>query len=204
MTINTYIPDFFKSSLDRFQALEDIQSSMFGQLITSVGPGETYISYTPIQIYDNSFIFHLAAGNPHCEFIAGHNISFVAMGTHGYISPSWYINNSVPTWDYTLCILNGVATEIHSTEKAIKSLVDITEFFERQHNASWKIDSLGEERVNNVLSRLRFFEVSIDSAEYKSKMSQNKSQEDIRSVIKNLEDIGRFSLAKCIKDENNE
>lgn len=202
MTINSYIPECFTSNLDRFLALENLKSSLFGQLITCTGLGETYISYAPIQIYDKKFIFHLAAGNPHCDAIVQHEISFIVMGTHGYISPSWYVNNSVPTWNYSLCILNGSATEIHSKDKAIKSLTDITEFFEAQHEASWKIESLGEERINKALNRLRFFEVSIEHVQCKSKMSQNKSTEDIDAILKNLERLNCIDLAQCIREEN--
>ncbi len=54
----------------------------------------------------------------------------IVQGPHGYISPSWYAEPAVPTWNFVSAHLSGVP-EILTTEENLRVLERLVDHFEQ-------------------------------------------------------------------------
>lgn len=195
-----YIPDKFDYGNDRRLIDLFVDEYFFGQIISFSG-NESDLSYSPVE-YEaslNELIFHLAADNPHCESIEnGVEQSCIFNGPSSYVSPAFYINNSVPTWNYLSVIFSGPVTRVDDKEQAINHLSRLTEYFENENESSWDISSLGD-RLEIVLDKIRVYRLSIAGTTAKFKMSQNKTMDDRASVEKELRKKGKVDVADVMR-----
>lgn len=114
-------------------------------------------------------------------------------GPHDYISPSWYQLPGVPTWNYQVVHVVGVATTWRSSKK-LKCLLDtLTDKYESFFDVPWKAD-YNDQMLNSIIG----IDVSITEVECKYKLSQNRSKEDQVQVIKQLEERGSVQLANAM------
>jgi len=59
-----------------------------------------------------------------------------------------------------------------------------------------------DEKLKGLTSYIRFFEFEIEKKEAKFKFNQNKSKDDIQSVIKGLHHLGKSEVAEFMKRQN--
>ncbi|MBD3817196.1 MAG: FMN-binding negative transcriptional regulator [Halothiobacillus sp.] len=109
-------PAFVENDHDKIA--EMIRSYPFGVLITC-DQGRSEVTHLPFMLhwdktvqgqgYGNSkgkLIGHIARANPQWQhFAQGEEVLVVFQGPHTYISPSWYTNFGVPTWNYAVARL---------------------------------------------------------------------------------------------------
>src|SRR5512143_3036507 len=96
-----YVPQHFAES-DPTTLAAFIDAHPFGTLVTSV-EGVPFASHVPF-IYDRAaglLHCHLARGNPQWRhFESSPEALAIFAGPHSYISPTWYTDAGVPTWNY--------------------------------------------------------------------------------------------------------
>lgn len=113
-----YIPNLFKQS--NWAACEAlIEANSFAQVISIDTQGELHISHLPV-LYNGAqgeLVFHLAAANPHCDVLTQGRCSVVFSAEHGYISPRWSQEVSVPTWNYRALHIHGEVEEVSEAEE---------------------------------------------------------------------------------------
>lgn len=151
-----------------------------------------HISHLPVLIDRNSenlkLFSHVSRFNPHCEALYDGAITTVVVhGPHAYISPTWYQNNDVPTWNYIALHLKGSVKRIDTCDGLLPLLARTSEAFESQKTAPWDFelpeDLLPVERLPELIWG---FEVIVDSITAKFKLNQNRSLEDQKRVIAGL------------------
>ena len=84
---------------------------------------------------------------------------------------------------------------IDDREKVWELLKEITEVYENTNG--WKLPE--EEKFKDLTSYIRFFSIDIKNIEAKFKFSQNKSKEDIESVIRSLEKNNQTKVANFMQ-----
>jgi len=192
MSLNIYLPSDFDYSENKETFLELAGEMFFSQILSSSSNDNFCLSYIPVEYVRNSDScrFHIASLNEHVDLLKdGSVVSFIWTGPHFYISPTLYVNNSVPTWNYAAAILEGKVNEIHDYAEKRQHLENVTKYYEEKNGSNWQIESLGDERFNKVLERLRFFKADIINIKLKLKMSQNKQEEDRIAVQEALSKI---------------
>ena len=115
-------------------------------------------------------------------------------GAHDYISPSWYASPGVPTWNYQAVHIYG-RCQIFSDPEAVKTVVDeLTAKYESNFEKPW----IPEYRAE-MLGAIVGFEVEISDIQAQYKLSQNRSKQDRKQVIENLEKFGSSDLVAAMK-----
>ncbi len=188
-----YIPEHFKEDHpERIEAL--IREHSFG-LLVSVQEGLPCASHLPF-LYDRSagghgkLIGHMARSNPQWESLAqGQPVLAIFQGPHAYISPAWYGTPGVPTWNYAVAHLYGLAHLIQD-QRALEGIVQqLTAVHESTYREPWVPHLLGE-RGSRLLEMIIGFEIEVTEIQGKFKLSQNRPLDDQRRVIEQLERSG--------------
>jgi len=192
-----YIPQDFAVD-DRKKILEFIKSNAFGQLISTVD-GRLFSSHIPF-CCDNqgqSLICHMAKNNPQWKEIVGQEVLLTFQGPHDYISPSWYAAPGVPTWNYQVAHVYGRAELITEASKLKRIINELTKLYESSSETPWSLD-YNESMLNAIIG----IEIKITEIQCKYKLSQNRSEQDRKQVIKQLRERGSGKLAKAMETDS--
>jgi len=192
-----YIPKSFKVS-DKDEICAFIEANAFGQLISHVD-GRPFSTHMPFLLSEDKtkITGHLALQNPQHVDIDGKETLITLEGTHGYISPSWYNNVGVPTWNYQAVHIYGDC-RVFRGAKELQSLVDrLTNKYEAAYTAPWK-----PEYNPLLLDAIVGIEIYINEIQCQYKLSQNRSDQDRAQVIQQLKAEGAHRLAEAM--EHNE
>ena len=187
--------EIFKSSdittLDKQEHIQFLQENSFASIFSALDNEIKFISKAPLLIKNKSTnLFlegHLAKANPHVEHLRSNkSVSIVFDGPHGYISPTWYTTppKNVPTWNYASVLIKGTAELTDSKEWLKNSVLELSDFYEK--NSNWK-DSVDQSYLNSLLGGIIGIRIKVDKLDSKFKLSHHKSDEELSSLIKNLE-----------------
>ena len=179
---------------------EFISNNPFASL-ASEHDGKIEITHLPINRFKDGKLYgHVAKSNTHANIPSIKEVCFIFTGEHTYISPTYYKSTfNVPTWNYSAVHIYGNVHYIEDNAKTWKLLEEVTEIYEGQEG--WKL--LQEKNFQELTQYIRFFEINITSIEAKFKFNQNKSAEDIESVIKSLNENNQKDTAEFMKKITN-
>ncbi|AXI00919.1 FMN-binding negative transcriptional regulator [Sporosarcina sp. PTS2304] len=184
-----YIPNQFKVH-DAEEIREFIQQNSFATLITTK-KGTPIATHLPMQLVkeeDHYYITgHMAYGNPQWRtFVDSADTLVIFQGPHAYISPSWYEQENVPTWNYQAVHVYGKAT-IVSEEELIKDLALLLEKYEgnRKNPVLW--DTLSPSLLEKELTGIVGLKIQVDEMQAAYKMSQNRNATDYQSIVDHLQ-----------------
>ena len=189
-----YIPKHFHIT-DRDEIFSFIENNAFGQIISTV-QGRLFSTHIPLLVSDDKqkLFGHFARQNPQSKNINGQEVMITLEGPHGYISPPWYLNPGVPTWNYQAVHIYGIC-KILPELTAVKTIVDtLSNKYEEAFETYWEPDYNA-----GMLKHIVGFEIEITQIQCKYKLSQNRSEQDLNSVIKQLQNRGSKTLADAVK-----
>lgn len=189
-----YIPKHFAIN-DSEEIAAFIRENSFGQLI-SLHDGAIVASLIPF-VFDSdagTLIGHLAKVNPQWQQVQDQKVLVSLQGDHAYVSPSWYGSAGVPTWNYQVAQIEGIAESFTDPER-LRRLVDrLTEQNESGYSTPWKPDYPA-----NMLTAIVGIAIKIQSIQCKYKISQNRSAADREQVRQQLEAAGHERLADAME-----
>lgn len=144
---------------------------------------------------------HFAIQNNHSKLNPNTEVCFIFNGPHAYVSPLYYSTTikNVPTWNYSTVHIYGKIKYINDDTKVWELLNETTKIYESENG--WKLPK--DDNISKILKILRFFEVEETKIEEKFKFNQNRSEEDIKSVIQHLEKNNKIEISKFMKKVNN-
>lgn len=186
-----YLPRHFKST-DRDQSLALMQAHPLATVISVDQDGNPFVSHLPLVIERHSqpdgdrlvCIGHLSRANVHWRLLGGRNATAIFHGPEAYITPRWYEQNSVPTWNYAVVHVRGMVTMIEDRAGIVRCLEALTAAVEKGPDA-WQF-WIPEELRNTLESAIVGFHLSVETIQSKFKLSQNRSEADRASVIRGL------------------
>jgi transcriptional regulator len=132
---------------------------------------ETHISMTNIQAKEISNGDELL-----CDFL----------GTHTYISSSWYNHINASTWNYEAVQILGIA-ELMNNEELYNHLNKLTNKFESQQKCPMTMEKMGEKFVNSAMKGAFGVKIYPTEISIAQKFSQNRNDEDFANIIAQLE-----------------
>jgi transcriptional regulator len=186
-----YLPERFEAK-DQKKIVELIQKHAFATLLT-VNNGEPFINHIPLVIDEDrsdclTLLGHMSTRNPQAQLAQdGESITAIFQGPHTYVTPSWYAENDVPTWNYMVVHVKGRIRWIKEFKPLVGLLKKQTTRFESDEPNPWRMtlpDDLKSE--SELTSAIVGFEIEAESIEAKFKLSQNRSQADREGVIQGL------------------
>ena len=190
-----YQPDHFKIE-DRVSIREFICQHSFGQLISQVD-GRPFVSHLPLLLSPDSdeLLAHLARPNPQWQEIEGQEALVTFQGPHAYVSPSWYENAGVPTWNYQVVHIYARA-RVEQDHQAIARIVEqMTDTNEAVFKQPWNI-----QYPQGMLKSIVGLRLEIIEYQAKFKLSQNRATADQKNVAEQYERSGMTSLARAMRE----
>lgn len=189
-----YLPDHFKIS-DQKEIFAFLDANAFGQLI-SVEDGRPVVSHLPflISAERKRLHCHLARQNPQWQQLDGQQALVTFQGPHDYISPSWYQNPGVPTWNYQALHIYGSCRVFDDTDELAVIVEALSNRYESNFQTPWK-----PQYRDAMLKAIVGVEINIDEVQCKYKLSQNRPAADQQGVIDKLDILGSESLAQAMR-----
>jgi transcriptional regulator len=202
-----YVPDHFRPTDDEVAQL--LANLGAGELITASADGLLATMLPLIWEAPGSsaeagergrLMGHLARNNRQWKVPAVGEALVIVHGPDAYISPSWYATKRehgrvVPTWNYVTAHLHGRLV-IHDDpawcERNVRALV---ERHEAGRPEPWSVDDAPAPYIDGQLRAIVGVEVLVSRIEAKSKLSQNRSKDDVLGAIDGLERVADGSSA---------
>ena len=195
-----YIPEHFNIS-DVEEVTRFINTNGFGQLVSQVN-GHLFATHLPFlfQSDQQKLRAHMAKANPQWHDLNRQDVLVVLAGPHAYVSPSWYSDPGVPTWNYQPVHVYGTAYCITDSEQLQSIVDDLTHEHESRLDSPWAADY-----ETTKLRGIVGIEITIREIQCKYKLSQNRSAKEQVDIAGQLCSLGHDSLAdamtgKQIKD----
>lgn len=197
-----YNPARFKSE-NLTEAFELMEQYPFATVIMVVD-GLPLVSHLPItpKMRDEKIelIGHLAKANPQWKSFKNSVATVIFHGAHTYITPKWYAENDVPTWNYSTAHVVGQVELIETYDGIIECLQELTAHVEKIWPSGWQFfvpDDLGKEILpKNIVG----FKIKVDDINFKRKLSQNRSTEDRAGILKGLKSRTDENSLSVLKD----
>lgn len=186
--MSTYNPPRFQGK-DRSEALDFISANSFATVIT-VFENNPIISQLPLTLQVNGddifLIGHLAKQNPHANVLSKSKATVLFHGAHTYITPVWYAENDVPTWNYSSIQVTGDVDLIEDNEGLIECLKILTDDTEKKYPSGWDF-YIPEDLQGPVLTKsILGFKIKVCDISFKQKLSQNRSMIDRKGILDGL------------------
>ncbi|MBZ9960116.1 MULTISPECIES: FMN-binding negative transcriptional regulator [unclassified Mesorhizobium] len=138
---------------------------------------------------------HLAKANPQWRLIADNPASpvlIVFQGTDAYVTPSWYetkreTGKVVPTWNYAIVQVRGIAKVIDDQDWLARQIADLTASQEGTREAPWAVTDAPAPFIQSQIKGIIGLEIEIAEIHGKWKVSQNRPVADRAGVAHGLE-----------------
>lgn len=196
-----YLPNYFHEN-DSAAINDLIVNNHFATLIVLVD-GAIEVTHIPLYLDNdnNCLLGHVARANLFAKELVKTrqlNVKVIFNGEHGYISNSYYLEPSkqVPTWNYAKVHIDGIMGLIDSKDEIIQ-ILDLQFGVYETSSLNWDLDYL-----NKLINGIVAIKIDIKQITAKFKLSQNRSEEDIQSVIEHLiasTDDKQISLGKYMQ-----
>jgi transcriptional regulator len=185
-----YIPRRYEEK-DKEKIHAFIRQNSFAILI-SVYDGLPVGTHIPLQLEINAdgkdiLMGHISKGNEQKYSLTnGSKVLAIFPGPHAYISPRWYTELNVPTWNYMAIHVYGTVHIIEGEElyAALSRLVDN---YEQHLPKPVHIEEIPEKTLHDDLRGIVGFQIVIDEYQAAWKLSQNRDERSYHQVIEQLE-----------------
>jgi transcriptional regulator len=194
-----YVPDHFRpTDAEVAQLLANLGA---GELITATADG-LLATLLPL-IWEppgasteagerGRLMGHVARNNRQWTVPAVGEALVIVRGPDAYISPGWYATKHehgrvVPTWNYVTAHLHGrlvVHDDPAWCERNVRALV---ERHEAGRPEPWSVDDAPPPYIEGQLRAIVGVEVILSRIEAKTKLSQNRSKDDVLGAAEGLE-----------------
>jgi|TARA_B110000037_G_scaffold6703_1_gene7196 transcriptional regulator len=163
------------------------------------GPNGFSANHIPLVCHFNTdgtqtILGHIARENEvYKENRNGDKVLVVYKAEDSYISPNWYSTNKithevVPTWNYQAVHFHGEISFFEDKKSLLGILGKLTKIHEKKigEKEPWKIKDAPREYIEKKISAIVGIKIDVSRYEAKSKLNQNKTELDLKSVKKKM------------------
>jgi transcriptional regulator len=197
-----YIPRRYEEK-DQEKIYAFIREHSFAILIT-VQEGRPLGTHIPLQLETGPdgkavLIGHISIGNEQKHTLSdGASVLAIFPGPHAYVSPRWYTEMNVPTWNYLSVHVYGKIQlmEGDALREALSRLIDN---YEQHLPHPVHIGEIPKKTLEDDLRGIVGFRILIDEIQAAWKLSQNRDEQSYHQVIDQLD--GGDETARAVADE---
>lgn len=175
-----------------------IQGSPWATLVSDPDGGlvaSHYVVLLDDQRDDLTVVGHVGRPDDLIHGLGERELLIAFQGPHGYISPGWYGDvAAVPTWNFVSVHLSGVP-EILSAEENLRVLERMVDLFENRMpdpRGMWTLPN-DEAFVQRLAAGTVGFRLTPTKVVAKRKLSQNKPDEVVETIIAELDGAGAYA-----------
>jgi len=185
-----YIPRRYEEK-DKEKVFAFIRENSFGILI-SVTDGRPAGTHIPLLLEKNAegkdiLMGHISRGNQQKSALQnGAKMLAIFTGPHAYISPRWYTQMMVPTWNYIAVHVYGILRIVEGEElrAALTRLVDT---YEHGMPSPVKVEEIPEKTFNDDMRGIVGFAIEIEEIQAAYKLSQNRDETSYHQIVEELD-----------------
>lgn len=172
-----------------------IEAVRFGLLVLCAdGPLADHIPFV-LQRGEGPYgtlVAHVARNDPLARHLGdGYEALAIFSGPRAYLSPRWYANGGLPTYNFLAVHGYGHPRLLEGREAVLIHLAELVEAHEQRFPDPWSLASASQEDVAGLLPHIVAFTLEIEAIQGKRKLSQNRVAEDRDGVISGLRERGR-------------
>ena len=172
-----YIPEHFRMPDEDVEAF--LSNVGGGNLVTVDEAGRSQATFLPWVVLDGCLISHIGTVNPQSRHTGEALVVF--MGDDAYVSDEWMSGVTTPTWDYETVHVYGQ----YRTHTDVDWIFDSwSEMLKRFSNRT--LDDYDPVWLEIQSRSVVGIEVTIGEVEAKSKLSQNRTEPEARTIIDRL------------------
>ena len=145
------------------------------------------ISHLPLVLEGDKLVGHMARANPHWQGLDGAPVTAIFHGPDAFITPTWYPEDDVPTWNYAVVHVTGTCHLVQDYEGILTSVRLLSERMDLKWKF-WVPDDLNSEK--KIEGSIVAFEIADLKWNAKFKLSQHRPVEERQSVIRGLRERG--------------
>ncbi|HEY2804349.1 MAG TPA: FMN-binding negative transcriptional regulator [Gemmatimonadales bacterium] len=190
-----YVPPRFRiddTAIDGF-----LKENGFATLVSG-GGAELMATHIPVEVARGDggtriFTGHLSKANPQWRQLQETpDALLIFLGPHAYISPTWYDQPNVPTWNYQAVHVTGSVRMLPAGEELTDAVRELAERYEppSQPAPRFDLDAMPAEVRAAELKGIVGFELRATRVEASFKLSQNRDEADYARIIRELEARG--------------
>lgn len=186
--------------------LDFIKSNPFGILIASQSniPLASHIPFWLEEREGGYFLLgHLAIANELVSVLeTTGQVLAIFQGSHGYISPSWYEKQNVPTWNYQAIHIYGSVTLLSDADLELH-VAELMNAYEALVPGGRKYEGLEHDYRQRELRGIKGFRIKIENVEAAYKLSQNRNDKDYQNIVEQLKSSGNphdHELARTMEE----
>jgi transcriptional regulator len=185
-----YIPRRYEEK-DKETIFQFIRENSFGILISVKDgiPVGTHIPLLPERNAEGKDILmgHISRANEQKYTLTdGARVLAIFSGPHAYISPRWYTQMNVPTWNYISAHIYGTIKIIEG-EALHAALSRLVNTYEQHLPQPVTTEEIPEKTYQDNFRGIVGFEIVIDEIQAAYKLSQNRDEQSYHQVIDQLE-----------------
>lgn len=186
-----HIPKMFKVE-EAADILDFIQKNGFATLISVNPDGLPIATHIPIAVEmlaENTPVLrgHVSRANPHAQLFDNNQTALaIFTGAHTYISSSWYEQENVSTWNYSVVHVYG-QIRVLTVDELRNDVEKLTAKYEKSVEKPFLVPQMSPEMVNAQLKGIVGFELTMSDVQAQAKLSQNRKDTDYQHIIKQLE-----------------
>lgn len=200
-----YIPRRYEEK-DKEKIHAFIRENSFGILV-SVQDGTPAGTHIPLLLEKDAdgrdvLMGHISKGNEQKYALTdGAKVLVIFAGPHAYISPRWYTQMNVPTWNYIAVHVYGTVKIVEGDELhgALRRLMD---HYEHPLPHPVTVGEIPEKTYQENFRGIVGFKIVIDEMQAAYKLSQNRDEKSYHNVVTELEkgdDVTRGVAAEMKK-----
>lgn len=201
-----YIPRRFEEK-DKSKIHAFIRENSFAILV-SIHEGRPIGTHIPLRLETNAegrdiLVGHISKGNEQKYTLTdGAQILAIFPGPHAYISPRWYTEMRVPTWNYISVHVYGTV-KIMEGEALKAALSRLMDNYEHHLPQPVHMDEIPEKSLHDDLRGIVGFEIIVTEYQAAAKLSQNRDQQSYHQVITHLDQGDETSRAVAAEMQKN-
>jgi transcriptional regulator len=172
------------------EIIEFVSANSFGLLVSNKNnrPIGTHI---PFMISQEQGIItlssHISRGNEQKHTLVNSaEVLVVFAGPHSYISPQWYTQPNVPTWNYISVHMYGTI-QIIEGEAVHSRLETMVNKYEQFMPKPMQVKDIPEKMYNDDVRGIVVFDIAVTEVQAAYKLSQNRDEVSYQNIIDNLE-----------------
>jgi transcriptional regulator len=184
-------------------------------ILVSVLDGVPVATHIPLLLEKDGegrdvLVGHIARGNGQKGSFAGGGVGeggakvlAIFPGPHAYVSPRWYTQMNVPTWNYMAVHVYGTLTVIEG-EELRAALSRLVGNYEQHLPKPVDMGEIGEERVSSEMRGIVGFRIVVEEIQAAYKLSQNRDEKSYQEVVRQLGGGDEVSKAVAAEMERRE
>ncbi len=185
-----FIPKLYRSE-DMDVMREIIRENSFALLISSVDKIRATHSMMMLNENDPENVYietHISRANPQARTLKnGDEVLCDFLGSHAYISSSWYDHINVSTWNYEAVQIYG-KVELMNHDELYAHLEKLTSKYENFQQCPMMVKDMGKEFVEKEMKGAFGMKIIPTEIFIKQKLSQNRKENDFQNIILHLEE----------------